>query len=75
MPKYFHCHSLNNDWDWQLEKCRCTSHNKNGDQCKRLVIIGLPFCFQHTASVYYQTTQLIPCSHVYYDYFCMTIIV
>ena len=31
-----------------LERKRCTGHNKNGQRCKRLVCIGLPYCFQHS---------------------------
>jgi hypothetical protein len=53
MPKYFHWHAPNHDWDEQLSKFRCAGTNKNGLQCKRDVIIGLPLCFQHTASVYH----------------------
>jgi hypothetical protein len=53
MPKYFHWHSPNNEWDKQLSNFRCAGLNKNGVQCGRNVIIGLPLCFQHTASVYH----------------------
>jgi hypothetical protein len=53
MPKYFHWHAPNNEWDEELAKFRCEGINKNGTQCKRSVIIGLPLCFQHTASVYH----------------------
>jgi hypothetical protein len=49
MPKYF----PNHEWDEQLAKFRYRGVNKNGTQCKRNVIIGLPLCFQHTASVYH----------------------
>ena len=52
MPKYFHWHSPNNEWDQQLSTFRCSGYNKNGTRCKRNVIIGLPYCFQHTASIY-----------------------
>jgi hypothetical protein len=54
MPKYFHWHAPNSEWDAELAKFRCEGTNKDGTQCKeRAVIIGLPLCFQHTASVYH----------------------
>jgi hypothetical protein len=52
MPKYFHWHSPNKDWDKQLAKYQCEGISKNGNRCNRQVIIGLPMCFQHTQSIY-----------------------
>lgn len=50
--KYFHFHAPNYPhWDIQLASLPCQGHTKQGLQCKRKVVIGLPFCFQHTQSI------------------------
>jgi hypothetical protein len=52
MPKYFHWHSPNLDWDKQLAKYQCEGIAKSGNRCGRQVIMGLPLCYQHTQSTY-----------------------
>ena len=34
-----------------LETVRCEAHNSNGTRCKRMVAIGVPYCFQHLNKV------------------------
>jgi hypothetical protein len=31
-----------------LHRRQCIGHNKNGQRCRRMVCIGLPYCFQHS---------------------------
>ena len=49
MPQYFHYRNTPDDisWDEQLKTKRCEFHKTDGQRCKRNVIIGLPYCFQH----------------------------
>lgn len=50
--KYFYFHSPNTEWDKQLTGHQCEANSINGNRCKRKVVIGLPLCYQHTASIY-----------------------
>ena len=49
MPQYFHYRNTpdNISWDEQLKAQRCEFHKADGHRCKRNVIIGVPYCFQH----------------------------
>lgn len=48
MPKYFHFRDGNEiRFDGELKRKRCQYHLPTGHRCKRNVIIGLPYCFQH----------------------------
>lgn len=47
MPSYFHYRSPEKNWDAPLKTERCSFLKANGQQCKRHVTMGIPFCFQH----------------------------
>lgn len=38
-------------FDQELPSYQCKGNNKHGQRCKRRVIIGLPYCFQHLQSI------------------------
>jgi hypothetical protein len=50
MPKYFHFHSDNIDWNEELDSKRCEAIKSDGQQCKKHTVIGLDFCYVHTKS-------------------------
>jgi len=47
MPKYFHFRGPDSHFDGQLVMEQCRHTKANGVRCKRHVVIGLPYCFQH----------------------------
>lgn len=52
MVKYFHFHAPNIQYDAVLSSMQCSHLKPDNTYCKRKVVIGLPLCFQHTASDY-----------------------
>jgi hypothetical protein len=52
MSKYFHFHYPNHEYDVQLQSWQCAHLKPDDTYCKRRVVIGLPLCYQHTASDY-----------------------
>ena len=48
MPQWFHYRSPDgHNFDEQLESNRCAYTKLNHQQCRRQVVIGAPYCFQH----------------------------
>ena len=54
MPSYFHYRNEpdNIQWDGKMNVERCRFHKTNGERCKRNIIIGLDYCFQHRITKY-----------------------
>ncbi len=48
MPKYFHFHSDNIDWDEQIQSKQCEAIKPSGERCKKHCVIGSDFCYIHT---------------------------
>ena len=55
MPLYFHFRNNPEhiSWDSQLKTERCEFVKPDGHRCKRNVIIGLSYCFQHRLKKYH----------------------
>lgn len=51
MPYFFHWTDPTNHWDKSLEAKQCQYQKENKELCKRSVIIGNPYCWQHRKQV------------------------
>lgn len=58
MPQYFHYRSPQTQFDGILKHERCRHILRNGHRCKRNVILGLPFCFQHRSKIKVATSTI-----------------
>jgi hypothetical protein len=47
MPRYFHWRSPDINWDSALESHQCLFIKKNGKQCRRHCVVGIPYCYSH----------------------------
>ena len=52
MPYQFQFY-INNQiaFQCQLDSQQCIGHNQNGSQCRRKIILGTPYCFQHLEKI------------------------
>ena len=50
--QYFHYHTPDFNTNLQLQSMRCITIKKNGQQCKNIVVIGMPCCRSHLQTEY-----------------------